>query len=162
MKGRYVMFRVFAKNKFANKKEFIGGEILGHFDNLREVAESKHYITHDDIQKMVTQSKKFRKSPGKSEELTYEKAREEMVLTILDMLERRLKLSGHLCNINVDKFDDEELNKLITGRYHQEDKPISFITIDTKYVPKHGWETEHTTYMKFLREIKFNSLDIKD
>ncbi len=136
MESRYVIVRIFAKNKFANKKEFTGGEIFGQFNSILEVTEISNKLC----------GYKFNQSMPDSD--------------FANMVERRLKLQGFINVTITNQLSKDVESKLITNSF---DEPIPFIILDTKFeYTDLSFISKVWSYcIQCVREIKIQSLDIK-
>jgi hypothetical protein len=126
---RYVIFRVYAKNLFGDKKEFVNGEILGEFDKIRDIAKSPYFL---DKEKTIDLYKKALAKFDEDTNKNDNQILDEEIRHNVEFLKERLNLLGSVTNVDTSKLEQSEINKLLQGNYHGGAKPINFILLDNE------------------------------
>jgi len=144
---------VFAKNKFANKKEFTGGEILGYFDTIEELAISKFFHKEVDITKHIAYTKHLSKSYP-------ETTRQDFFNSTVKMIRSRLNAFGSMYSEDTSDLDLDTIKRLITDTspVGWEEVPVSYYTIDMNF--KKEGIINNDILKGYIRIIKLKSLGI--
>jgi len=154
MENRYVIFRVFANNKFANKKEVTKGEILASFSTIEEIANSEYYYSEKQVEVYHKALNSGKRQPSK-DSYTYEEARKELIESSIELIRDRLERIGVMHNIGTDGMKQEDIKKLLKLNFSGEDKPVAFILLDLEHKSKVFTNKDER---KWFREINLINL----
>lgn len=153
MEKRYVIFRVFSKNKFANKKEIIKGQILGSYSTIEEIALSEFYYSEERVQVFLRDIFSGNRIPNKGIK-TYEQAKKEMIESSIGLIKDRMDRTGVMHNTDTNDMSIDEVKKLLTLNLGGCSTPVSFILLDLKH--------QNDTFIKqekqWFREINLINL----
>lgn len=133
MENRYVIFRVFANNKFANKKEVTKGEILASFSTIEDIANSEYYYSEKQVKTFQNAINSGVRQPTTKNSMTFEEAKAEILEGSIGLIKDRLERTGYMHNIGTDGMKPDEIKKLLKLNFGGEDKPVAFILLDLEH-----------------------------
>ncbi len=152
-KDRYVIFRVYAKHYWKNRKEITGGIILDYFDTIEDIARSEYYAGSNEIKEYHRNSVLYNDSKS-----TLKETSERMVKYFVEFLEGELPDNGLIYNTGLEGLEKEEIKKLVKRNSYDGDEPVSYFLLDTQTKHKSDSIDEVKSW---LREIKLKELENK-